>query len=166
MPTVKDIVEKVYSPLPDPTTDKATHDHHKAFRIWYFDKYLAQICGDLHYSKFHRGAKMTWEKNKKTGLKHVETTAEAFGWTLLENCQEKWGAICKDWTENYNAASGGKYNPPDYKREDPTTWVYHKGKWTDSYSGQGKGWLPGARAACNAYKIQIKDIWDADHKDR
>ena len=165
VPTVDDIVQKVYSELPDPTTDKAAYDDCLALRVWYFDKYLPQICNELHYSKVHRKVKMTWEKNPQTGLKHVETTTEAFGWTLLDNCHAKWDAICKDWTENFDATSGDKYSPPDYNNEDQTTWVYHKCKWTDSYSGQGKGWDPGARIACNGYKAQILAIREADYKD-
>ena len=167
MPTVEDIIQKVYSDLPDPTTDKEKFDHHKALRVWYFDKYLPPLCNEVHYGKFHRKAKMTWEKNKATGLAHVETTTEAFGWTLLENCHAKWDAICKDWVANYDTStsSGKKYSPPEYNSEDPKTWVYHKGKWTDSYSGQGKGWSQDARIACNGYKAQIKGIREADHKD-
>ena len=55
--------------------------------------------------------------------------------------------------------------PPEYKNQDKTTWVYHVGKWTNPYSGQGKGWDPAARTACNAYKAQIKDIRSADKED-
>ena len=165
VPTVNDIVQKVYSDLPDPTADEAAYNHCLALRLWYFDTYLPPLCNEVHYGKFHRKAKMTWEKNKETGLAHVETTTEAFGWTLLENCHAKWDATCKDWIANFDGSAGKKYSPPDYNREDPTTWVYHKGKWTDSYSGQGKGWAPEARVAYNGYKSQIKEIREADYKD-
>ena len=108
---------------------------------------------------------MTWEKNAETDQAHVETTAEAFGLTLLDNCHAKWAAIAKHWTETFDATSGKKYSPPEYNSEDQTTWKCHKCKWTDSYSGQGKGWSQDARIACNDYKAQIRDIRTADHKD-
>lgn len=165
VPSVNDIVQKVYSPLPDPTTDKAKYDDHVALRIWYFDKYLPPICNETHFGKVHRRTKMAIETNKDTGMHYVETIAEAFAWTLLENFRQKWVAICEDWVANYNAASGKKYSPPEYKNQDKNTWVYHVGKWTNPYSGQGKGWDPAARIACNAYKAQIYDIRRADKKD-
>ena len=138
-------------------TDPA-YEKKKQFLLWYMDVWMPAIAGESNFGKQLRGYKMAIERTMIHGKKRilVESSCEAFGWLLLENCYTKWNLIVTKKKENPQFAI------PKYKKDDPSTHPYSVCKYSDSRGGQGVGWKPAARPALEGHVELIKKIRAAD----
>ena len=156
IPTPQEL-SKVYD-----VPDKESPDYAKACRLllWYSDKWLHAVAGDVNWNKITRCWKLPIWMCTHYGNTHVIVTSqtEAFGLFLLENCYAKWQLVIPKMVE-----LGTPTKMPPYDKDDPSTHAYESKKvnaltkFSDSKAGQGKGWSEDAITALNAHIKTVKD---------
>ena len=147
--------------IPDKTDP--TYQHKIEKLLWYVDIYLPAtaglgICGKVDRSYKTMGEAV--ELPNKTRVPMVPVEAEAFGWLMLENCQEKWKLIVPMKAKN------PRWSIPQFSKDDSSTHQYHNTKWTDPKTGkdQGGGWDTSAYPVFSSYIQTIQKIREDDKK--
>lgn len=141
-----------------PKKDNVDYKRKVQFLLWYMDSLLPAAAGpsfDKSKRPYYRPTE-TFELYGKNRLL-VETTTEAFGWLLVENCQKKWETIFPEWKKDSD------FKIPKYNKHDEGTHPFHVTKYTEPTGGQGVGWKPEARVALEKYKKVISDFRKSDH---
>ena len=87
--------------------------------LWYADIYLLAAAGLTLYGKYNCCYKMMSEAvdlpNKKHRVPMVPVEAEAFGWLMFENCQEKWKVIVPMKAKN------PRWSIPQFSKDDSSS---------------------------------------------
>ncbi len=134
----------------------------KELLVWWCDKYLVASGGELTYGqsvRYYKHLADTVEvKGKKMVL--VETTTEAYGMLVYDNCHDKWEAIFAELVKD------AAFKIPKYSKNDPSTHKYNVTKHTDPRGGKNAGWKDSGREALNDFKKQLKEFRDQDRKNK
>jgi hypothetical protein len=142
-----------------PEKDNVEYAHKVDFLLWYMDCLLPAAAGasfDRTKRPYYRPTQTLPLYGKNRVI--VESTTEAFGWLLVENCQKKWEAIFPEWKKNSD------WKIPKYRKDDRSTHPFHVTTFTEPTGGQGVGWKPEARSALEKYKKEIHDFRTKDNK--
>ncbi len=132
----------------------------KKLVVWWCDNYLVAAGGELTYGKTVRYYKHLAEAVEVKGKKFVlvETTTEAYGMLVYDNCHGKWNEIFAERVKDPG------FKIPKYSKEDASTHKYNVTKHTDPQGGKNAGWKDSGREALNAFKKQLKDFRANDRK--
>ena len=122
--------------------------------VWWCDNYLVAAGGELTYGKtvrYYKHLAATVEvKGKKMVL--VETTTEAYGMLVYDNCHDKWKEIFA------KRVTDPDFKVPKYSKDDASTHKYNVTKHTDPQGGKNAGWKDSGREALNDFKKQLKEL--------
>ena len=159
LPKLEDLTD-VYN-IPD-KTDSAYQGKIDVL-LWYVDIYLVAVAGLALYGKVDRCYKIMSQaadlQNKKLKVPMVPVEAEAFGWLVFKNCEEKWQVIVPKKAKN------ARWSIPKFSKNDSSTHQYHNTKWTDPKTGkdQGGGWDTSAYPV-SSYIQTVQKIREDDKK--
>lgn len=132
----------------------------KKLVVWWCDNYLVAAGGELTYGKTVRYYKHLADVVEVKGKKFVlvETTTEAYGMLVYDNCHDKWETIFAERVKDPG------FKVPKYSKEDRSTHKYNVTKHTDPQGGKNAGWKESGRKALNDFKKQLKDFRAKDRK--
>ncbi len=138
--------------IPPKEQDEQKHQDALDFLLWYSDVYVPATAMEASYGRsirFYKKA-ISGVKIKGEWQVQVESTAEAYGLLVLDNCYTKWCALAPEIVKN------PKFKPPKLDKSNPATLPFHTTKYSDALGGQGKGWKEEvARPVFEAFKADI-----------